>query len=199
MTDKQRLALVRAAIGELEKTQQGHVQWEADGKPKTHWRSAMVGLRKLEADLVPDPLPVLGPIRRGGKSLLAYQLTHNTDGIPLYPAFDDNWGAGAISIAPEPLTVISPYTSSNPGAAFYARGASGPPILDRPPHPLPADRDALREGARRSAPQWRRREPSTRTGGSTRRSSWEPGSNCCTARPATAPTTRPARPRLGRN
>lgn len=125
MTDKQRLALLREAVAELEKTQQGYVQWAADGKPRTHWKTALAKLSKLEDDLEPDPLPPLGPVRRGGKSLLQYQLTHNTDGIPLYPAFDDNWGAGAISIAPEPLTVIAPYTSASPGAAFYARGASG--------------------------------------------------------------------------
>lgn len=124
MTEKQRLALLREALDYLEKTKQGHVQWVAEGRTGPHWKAAMTDLKKLEKDLLPTPEPPLGPIRRGGKSLLAYQLTHNTDGIPLYPAFDDNWGAGAISIAPEALVVISPYTSSNPGAAFYARGAS---------------------------------------------------------------------------
>lgn len=124
MNDAKRLELLLAAKRELVATKQGFVQWD-ENHSGTHWPRAMAALAKLEADLRPDPVPQLGPIRRGGKSLLAYQLTHNTDGIPLYPAFDDNWGAGSISIAPEPLVVVSPYTSSNPGAAFYARGASG--------------------------------------------------------------------------
>lgn len=123
MNDKQRLELLRAAKKELFATKQGYVQWD-ENHAGTHWPNAMKKLERLEEDLLPDPVPAFGPIRRGGKSLLTYQLTHNTDGIPLFPAFDENWGLGTISIAPEPLTVIAPYTSSNPGAAFYARGAS---------------------------------------------------------------------------
>lgn len=123
MNDAQRLELLRSAKRDLSATKQGFQQWDENHVGK-HWPDAMRKLLRLERDLLPDPLPALGPIRRGGKSLLAYQLTHNTDGIPLYPAFDDNWGAGAISIAPEPLIVIAPYTSSSPGAAFYARGDS---------------------------------------------------------------------------
>lgn len=124
MTDKQRLALLQEAVGYLERTQQGYVAWEAAGKPKTHWRAAIARLEQLEADLAPSKVPSLGPIRPGGKSLLQYSLTHKTSGVPLHPAFDDNWGVGAVGIAPEPLVVIAPYTSANPGAAFYARGAS---------------------------------------------------------------------------
>jgi len=123
MNDKQRLELLRDAKKELMLTKQGFQQWD-ENHVGTHWPTAMRKLERLEEDLLPNPLPPLGPIRRGGKSLLLYQLTHNTDGIPLYPAFDDNWGSGSISIAPEPMVVITPYTSANPGAAFYARGAS---------------------------------------------------------------------------
>jgi hypothetical protein len=125
MTDKQRLALLREAIEELEQTGQGYIQWKAGGRKGGHWKRALADLHKLERDLEPPKVPALGPIRRGGKSLLAYQLTHNTDGIPYFPAVDDNWGLGAISIAPENMVVIAPYTSASPGAAFYARGASG--------------------------------------------------------------------------
>lgn len=123
MTDKQRLELLRSLKRDAMQTKQGFIQWD-ENHVGTHWRDWLRKMERLERDLLPDPLPNLGPVRRGGKSLLQYQLTHNTDGIPLYPAFDDNWGLGTISIAPEPLTVIAPYTSSNPGAAFYARGAS---------------------------------------------------------------------------
>ena len=123
MNDAQRLELLRSLKQDAMATKQGFQQWDQN-HVGTHWRDWLRKMTRLEEDLLPDPLPSFGPIRRGGKSLLAYQLTHNTDGIPLYPAFDDNWGAGAISIAPEAMVVISPYTSSNPGAAFYARGVS---------------------------------------------------------------------------
>lgn len=123
MNDAQRLEILRSAKRDLTATKQGFVQWD-ENRIGTHWRDAMRKIERLEGDLLPDPLPPLGPIRRGGKSLLAYQLTHNTDGVPKFPALDENWGAGAVAIAPEPLTVIAPYTSANPGAAFYALGAS---------------------------------------------------------------------------
>jgi len=124
VTDKQRLVLLREAIASLERTTQGYVEWAASGKPRTNWRRALSRLERLEADLAPSKVPALGPIRPGGKSLLRYSLTHKTSGVRLHPAFDDNWGVGAVGIAPEPLVVIAPYTSANPGAAFYARGAS---------------------------------------------------------------------------
>lgn len=123
MNDNQRLELLRSLKKDAMATKQGFVQWD-ENHSGTHWRDWLRKMEKLEEDLLPDPLPALGPVRRGGKGLLTYQLTHNTDGIPLYPAFDDNWGLGTISIAPEALTIIAPYTSSNPGAACYALGAS---------------------------------------------------------------------------
>jgi len=123
VNDAQRLELLRSLKQDAMATKQGFVQWD-ENREGTHWRDWLRKMQKLEADLLPDPLPAFGPIRRGGKNFLTYQLTHNTDGIPLYPAFDDNWGVGTISIAPEPMVVISPYTSSNPGAACYMRGAS---------------------------------------------------------------------------
>ncbi len=83
MTDRERLVLLREATRELKLTGQGYVQWVKDRKGG-HWLEALALLHRLENDLKPDPLPALGPIRRGGKSLLDYQLTHNTDGIPLY-------------------------------------------------------------------------------------------------------------------
>ena len=57
-------------------------------------------------------------------SVLAHDLTHATDGIPLYPAFDDAFHQGEIIIAPESLRVCKHLTSSNPGHAIYACGGS---------------------------------------------------------------------------
>lgn len=124
MTDKQRLELLRAAMKELKLTSQGYVQWVAEGKEGGHWAKAMLSLNKLEKDLVPVPIPQLGPIWMGGPSVLTHDLTHVTAGIPLYPAFDDAFVQGRVIIAPENLEVIPPLTSSNPGEAFYARGRS---------------------------------------------------------------------------
>ena len=123
MNDRQRLELLRAAMDHLERTKIGYVEFKRTGKG-SEWREARRRLLKLEEDLAPDPVPALGPITRGGSSLLKVSLTHNTDGISLYPAFDTAWIVGQTIIAPEALVVIAPYTSSNPGAAFYARGVS---------------------------------------------------------------------------
>lgn len=118
MTDRQRLALLRAAVRELKQTRKGY-------EPAApHWRAAMSRLARLEDDLGPGPLPQLGPVWKGGKSVLQHDLTHATSRIPLYPAFDDAFVQGREIIAPEPLVVVAPYTSSNPGSAFYAQGAS---------------------------------------------------------------------------
>ena len=124
MTEAQQLALLRTGINALKKTQQGHVQWVADGTPATHWKDAMAALRKLEADLKPSPVPALGPVSLTGKSVLLHDLTHATAGIPLYPAFDDAFSQGMVILAPEDMEVIAPLTSSQPGYAFYAKGKS---------------------------------------------------------------------------
>jgi hypothetical protein len=123
VNDRRRLELLRRAVDHLERTEIGYVEYDETGRG-SEWRAAMRALSRLEHDLLPDPLPALGPIWSGGRSLLVQDLTHETDGIPLYPAFDDAFAVGRAIVAPEPLTVISPATSSSPGAAFYARGTS---------------------------------------------------------------------------
>lgn len=72
----------------------------------------------------------LGPVWAGGRSVLDQSCTHFTSGLG-WPAFDDAFAEGLAIIAPEPLVVIpnpvtgAAWSSSNPGLAFYARGASG--------------------------------------------------------------------------
>lgn len=124
MTDKQRLELLRKGMDELKLTTQGYVQWVEEGKKGGHWARAMLALNKLEKDLIPVPVPPLGPLWAGGKSVLLHDLTHRTAGIPLYPAFDDAFNQGRVIIAPEAMTVIEPLTDSSPGLAFYCRGRS---------------------------------------------------------------------------
>jgi hypothetical protein len=72
----------------------------------------------------PKPqVPALGPVYSGGASVLLHSLTHETDGIPYYPAFDDGWRAGRAVLAPEDLTVTEQSGSAG-GDAFYATGKS---------------------------------------------------------------------------
>jgi hypothetical protein len=72
-------------------------------------------------------LPDLGPVVAGGRSVLEQDLTHATDGLPGYPAFDDGFRAGTVVIAPEPLTITrigwTRRRDGRPnGRSVYARG-----------------------------------------------------------------------------
>ena len=66
----------------------------------------------------------LGPLVKGSKPVTQQDLTHATDGLPLYPAYDDGFGVGVTVIAPEDLDITKD-SSSNPGDACYAKGKSG--------------------------------------------------------------------------
>ena len=88
------------------------------------WRSFdRYGRLRYRLARPPSPPPVIGPVFAGGQSVLAHDLTHETSGLPLYPAFDDAFREGTPIIAPEPLRVTNS-SSSRPGLAFYATGAS---------------------------------------------------------------------------
>lgn len=71
----------------------------------------------------PSPVPDLGPLYAGGASVLSHQLTHNTDGIPYYPAYDDGWVYGRSVLAVEDL-IVTKASRANYGDAFYAGGKS---------------------------------------------------------------------------
>lgn len=104
MTDKQRLALLVKAKAELKQTTKGYVK----APTGIHWRKAFASLDKVMKDLGTPvtPVPALGPIVKGGTSILLQDLTHITDGLTaggsVWPAFDDAIGhPGTIVIAPE--------------------------------------------------------------------------------------------------
>lgn len=80
-------------------------------------------LIKDEAKSLKVAVPALGPIYHGGYSVLDHDLTHPTDGVPLFPAFDDAFMQGTGIIAPEKLTVYE-YSHSHPGHAFFGKGDS---------------------------------------------------------------------------
>lgn len=90
--------------------------------------SVACGLLRTEAAAIAlanrPKTPDIGPVFHGGISLLDHDLTHATDGVALYPAFDDAFMAGLDIIAPEFLTVTDD-SHSTPGMAFYANGESG--------------------------------------------------------------------------
>ena len=90
------------------------------------WKALAPFLTPAAKKLLPQKpnLPNLGPVFKGGKSVLDHDLTHATGGIPLYPAFDDAFSRGITIIAPEPL-VVTRASSSRPGCAFYCQGQSG--------------------------------------------------------------------------
>jgi hypothetical protein len=69
-------------------------------------------------------VPDLGPLEKGGASLLDFACSHQTSGISYYPATDTVWTKGTTVIAPEDLKVTKA-SSSKPGSAFYAEGKSG--------------------------------------------------------------------------
>jgi hypothetical protein len=71
----------------------------------------------------PRPVPDLGPVWKGGKSVLDHDLTHATGGIKYFPAFDDAFVQGREIVAPEDIEVYQE-SSSRPGLAFYAKGKS---------------------------------------------------------------------------
>jgi hypothetical protein len=90
------------------------------------WKALMPHLTAAAKAMLPQKpvVPALGPVCKGGKSVLEHDCTHATGGIPLYPAFDDAFAQGVSIIAPEALTVTRQSTS-RPGKAFYATGKSG--------------------------------------------------------------------------
>lgn len=115
--------MLREAERELKLTSQGYVQWAQD-KKGDHWAKALKLINQLERDLIPPPIPQLGPIWVGGKSILLHDLTHKTAGIARFPAFDDAFNQGRVVIAPERMVVTGPPTSSLPGEAFFTKGTS---------------------------------------------------------------------------
>jgi hypothetical protein len=90
------------------------------------WKKLLPHIPAAGKKLLPQVpvVPALGPVVKGGQSVLAHDCTHATDGVPLYPAFDDAFAQGVSIIAPEALTVTRQSTS-RPGQAFYATGKSG--------------------------------------------------------------------------
>lgn len=126
MTNKQRLAAVRRARRHLRAAD----GYNPDGG---HYRAVEQALDRLEADFLREAQPPrrpwegIGPIQPGGGSLLDMVLTHDTSGIPLFPAVDTAWGksGGVVVIAPEQVTVDTKDTSANPGEAVYLKGRSG--------------------------------------------------------------------------
>lgn len=120
MTNAQLAALLKSCRADLKKTREGYVT-HPDG---TWWSKAMPKLDRAIRELSVPPVPALGPVLEDGLDMLLQAPTHNTDGVPGYPAYDTGFGqAGRWIIAPEAL-VITRQSGAQGGDAVFARGNS---------------------------------------------------------------------------
>lgn len=108
------------AHGILQETEKGY------DRNAPRWKKAMALIDEVEANLDGPRVPALGPVKPGGKSVLLYVPTHNTDGFDgVWPAYDDtNVRVGTRVLAPESCRVID-HTGSDGGVGYMVRGASG--------------------------------------------------------------------------
>jgi hypothetical protein len=95
---------------------------------------ALLAQARTSLDPPPTPKPPkvnLGPVINGGKTILDQDLTHRTDGVPGFAAFDDGIGhPGMAVIAPEALTITDHGSAvrrdgTPDGGSVYATGSSG--------------------------------------------------------------------------
>jgi hypothetical protein len=144
MTDKQIAALLKSCRADLRKTREGYVS-HPDGP---HWRVAMPKLAQAIKELERPAVPALGPVLEDGLDMLLMAPTHNTDGVPHYPAFDTGFGqAGRWVLAPEALTVTR-QSGAVGGDAVYATGASRIDYWIGHIAPAPATGRTFRKGER---------------------------------------------------
>lgn len=144
MTDRQRATLLRAALADFRKTREGYVT-HPNGP---YWQAGMEKANRLLKDLQPPAIPQLGPVLEDGLAMLLQAPTHNTDGVPGYPAYDTGFGqAGRWIIAPEPLT-ITRQSGAVGGDAVYARGKSKIEYWVGHLTPAPATGTTYAKGAR---------------------------------------------------
>lgn len=119
MDDRKRAALVRRALRLLERDRRADAVKVLAGL-----------LRDLEPP-APSGAPALGPVVPGGRSILLEDLTHETGGLPGFPAFDAGFGhPGLAVLAPELLTVTKigravRRDGSPDGKSVHATGRSG--------------------------------------------------------------------------
>lgn len=132
MSDRELERLLRSARGDFKHTREGYVT-HPDGP---RWRVGMPKLDRAIAELARPKVtvPPLGPIARGGKSVLAYVPTHLTsgvdwtprgDGVGFYVAFDAQFGLGGAPVLAIEALEVTRSSSAEGGEAFYATGASG--------------------------------------------------------------------------
>lgn len=123
MKDAERRKLLKKAMVRLRQTKEGY------NTTGGHWRAAMAMLDELDQDLKPDvkpkpKVPLLGPVQAGGSVLLRASLTHQTSGLPLYPAYDTAFAAGTTIIAPEDGEVTRHSGGTSAGWSLYMTGES---------------------------------------------------------------------------
>lgn len=121
MTDAQIRARLKKIRARYMLTKEGY------NKVGGHWRAVDAMVAELLEDLTPDaiaPVPLLGPVQVGGATLLRASLTHQTSGLPLYPAYDTAFRAGSVIIAPEGGKVTRHSGGESAGYSLYMDGES---------------------------------------------------------------------------
>lgn len=130
---------LRVLARHFRKHKDWHAAFKAYNGSETYADQVDARVKKWKRLLAPEapkpkrePWMDIGPVQKGGKSLLDMSLTHASHGLPrnpqgvtLYPAVDTAWGAGVVMIAPEDCEVAVKDSSANPGEALYLAGASG--------------------------------------------------------------------------
>jgi hypothetical protein len=126
---------LEAALDEWDPGKNGYAEGRYDkiraavvktGSHKGEQALDSVAINQVQTEYAADQgkkVPDLGPLEKGGASLLDFALSHSTSGIALYPATDTVWTPGATIIAPEKIE-ITKASSSSPGDACYAIGVT---------------------------------------------------------------------------
>lgn len=134
MSDAAARAHIRKAREELKLTRYG---WPKSGKPTGHMRNVDAELAAALRELEPaKPKLDLGPILAGGVPLLAFDLTHVTDGMDehgsVWPALDTGIGHPGIAVIAPELVEVTGHGSAkrrdgtpNGRSINIAVGASG--------------------------------------------------------------------------
>jgi hypothetical protein len=127
---------LEAALDEWDPGKNGYAEGRYDkiraavvksGSHKGEQALDSVAINQVQTEYASDQgkkVPDLGPLEKGGASLLDFALSHATSGIALFPATDTVWTPGCTIIAPEKVEVYKA-SSSSPGDACYLEGVSG--------------------------------------------------------------------------
>lgn len=120
LSNAQRVAHLNVALAALKKVEKAY------DPTAPNWEKALYEINLVKNSLQPvtSNVPALGPIVKGGPSILKYDCTHLT-AVVGWPAFDHVADPGTPVVAPENCIVYDNTSGAQGGDAFYIRGKSG--------------------------------------------------------------------------